>query len=237
MRYCLVCGDELSVSVGWFSFFLHAKPAVVCSECNRKFEMICGELCECCGRPLSALTEDYKRNQLCLDCVRWQEDTQFQDILSYNRSVYMYNDWMKAVLAHFKFRGDAALVELFAESFRSAFSDSFSSSVVVVPMPLSNERLYERCFNQAELLANLLPISSHNDILTRTHSEKQSKKTRNERMKAQIPFSLVSSKKIVGQEVVLIDDIYTTGVTVRQAAYILRQGGAKSVSALTLCRG
>lgn len=69
----------------------------------------------------------------------------------------------------------------------------------------------------------------------RTHSEKQSKKSRYERIHAQQVFQ-VCSEEVQGKRILLLDDIYTTGSTLRQAAKVLKSAGAIEVKSLTLAR-
>ena len=105
-----------------------------------------------CGRPQGS-------EELCGDCAKWEANPLTRSLLRQNRSVYLYNTFMKEVLARFKFRGDAELVFAFAPSFISAFQQYFRRSPsVLVPIPLSEERKAERGFNQAERLASLLQI-------------------------------------------------------------------------------
>jgi competence protein ComFC len=161
----------------------------------------------------------------------------WKNILHKNISVFEYNDAVKEVLATFKFRGDAALVNVFKKDFLGIFKNQISPLNIdyAVPIPLSKERLYERGFNQAKLLADFLPIPQL-EVLKRTHHEKQSKKSRLERLTASNVFSLTESSKIDNRSFLLIDDIYTTGSTLRHAAKLLIQNGAASVSSLTLIR-
>lgn len=144
---------------------------------------------------------------------------------------------MKDVLSTFKFRGDAALVTIFKQTFVGSYKKHLSSQQfdAVVPIPLSNERLYERGFNQAKLLANFLPLPQL-EALQRTHHEKQSKKSRHERLQAAHVFSVDNPSIIENKRILLVDDIYTTGSTIRHAAKQLIQNGASHVSSLTLIR-
>lgn len=83
--------------------------------------------------------------ELCGDCAKWEANPLTRSLLRQNRSVYLYNTFMKEVLARFKFRGDAELVFAFAPSFISAFQQYFRRSPsVLVPIPLSEERKAER---------------------------------------------------------------------------------------------
>ncbi|WP_318246450.1 ComF family protein [Rossellomorea aquimaris] len=106
---------------------------------------------------------------------------------------------------------------------------------LIIPIPLSDERLYERGFNQSTVLLEEAEVRP-STILTRLHSEKQSKKTRSERLLQEQVFRLAESD-VRGKTILLFDDIYTTGTTLRQAAKLLREAGADAVSSLTLARG
>ncbi|GGE84955.1 hypothetical protein GCM10007140_38100 [Priestia taiwanensis] len=173
---------------------------------------------------------------MCYDCVRWEGDAEWKDALRMNHSVYTYNDTMKDVLATAKFRGDIALFAMFESPFQQAYTTHFPHIDLVVPIPLSNERLYERGFNQATVLAAFLPARIE-ELLTRTHTEKQSKKSRAERIHVENVFRYNKSNRLTGQSILLIDDIYTTGSTLRHAANILREQGAGEIFSLTLVRG
>src|SRR5690625_7257700 len=99
------------------------------------------------------------------------------------------------------------------QSFNKTFS-FLLKNVWTVPIPLRVERLLERGFNQAKILAACLP-AENKDILTRIHREKQSKKTRSERISANKPFA---DTKRLNKTFILVDDIYTTRTTLRHAA-------------------
>jgi len=102
---------------------------------------------------------------------------------------------------------------------------------------LSQERLYERGFNQAEALILEAGFKS-TTLLTRIHTEKQSKKSRTDRIHLPQVFQFDSNRSIPleGKDVLLVDDIYTTGSTLRHAAKILLEHGAKKVDSFTLAR-
>jgi competence protein ComFC len=236
MTYCVLCGNVIQYQAGWFRFFVNPQDPVLCRECEQKFQLITGEVCDICGRPFVDLPAGYKSGTMCFDCVRWKEDIRYSGVLDKNRSIYSYNQWMKEVMSRFKFRGDAALASIFTEPIRTCFRTCFSSSSLLVPIPLSMDRLYERGFNQAQLLAQAIGGTCA-EPLVRVHSEKQSKKSRMERLQAKEVFRLLNQHVVIDQNIVLIDDIYTTGTTIRQAAKLLKEAGAKSVSSLTLCRG
>jgi len=158
------------------------------------------------------------------------------DRLNKNFSIYSYNEYMKEVIAKWKYRGDYVLGEMFKELFVQRFHQHFSTirkNAVIMSIPLSKERLFERGFNQAFMLATFL-TAKVNESLQRVHNEKQSKKSRRERLKTTNPFNLT---KPINKPVILVDDIYTTGQTIRHAASVLKRNGCPQVYAYTLIRG
>ncbi|MBA2871309.1 competence protein ComFC [Anoxybacillus calidus] len=233
---CLICHAPYHPIVTWQHVLTLKNLDILCEKCRRSFLFISGEMCESCGRPFQHLDSSYRQGPVCTDCIRWQEDDDWKDVLTKNRSVYLYNDFMKEVVSLWKFRGDYAIVKAFEEDFSREFFRHFDDTFLIAPIPLSTERLYERGFNQAKALAELLNLPIH-DILTRHHHEKQSKKSRRERLQTENVFQLAEPISLANQRIVLIDDIYTTGTTLRHAAKVLLEADAASVSSFTLARG
>jgi competence protein ComFC len=144
---------------------------------------------------------------------------------------------MKEWIAQYKFQGDAEIGCYFSNKLKGFYAKNFRDYSPVL-MPLSNERLHARGFNQVELITKewLAPAVT----LGRMESEQQSKKNRKARISQinQSPFYIqsgIDSMKTL-KKVVLLDDVYTTGTTVRQAAYVLRKHGAEHIESLTLAR-
>jgi competence protein ComFC len=231
--HCLICHEIILNPIGWGTIFSEEKEKFFCKTCEIRLEKIEGETCQICGRMFSYLDENFRKGELCNDCIRWEEDDQWSGYLERNHSIFLYNDFLKELLAKYKFRGDYVLAKLFADYLkvimRKIKPDLF------VPIPLSEERLYERGFNQAEALiieSGFAPTQP----LTRVHSEKQSKKSRMERIHISQVFQVNPQVEIKGKDILLIDDIYTTGSTLRHAAKLLKESGAERIKSLTLAR-
>lgn len=231
---CLYCHGEMKGDIGWTTFFLREDERLLCETCRGKLERIGGETCPICHRPLEGLDPQYRKDGICFDCHRWETSKKWQGVLRKNISLYHYNDFMAEVIARFKYRGDYVLAKIFSKEIQRALQSVEYD--LVVPIPLSKVRLMERGFNQSEALAWEAGITPQS-ILTRIHSEKQSKKSRTERIHLPHVFSVQDPETAVGKTVLLIDDIYTTGSTLRHAAYALKQVGAKTILSLTVARG
>ncbi|MCU5378304.1 ComF family protein [Bacillus cereus] len=232
--HCLLCDEYMLETVSWYTFFVKPHKKYICDRCERKLSYIIGEICMECGRSLEDLPSEYKENDICVDCIRWINVEKYRPFK--NRSLHVYDDEMKEIVAQFKFRGDAELVHIFYRSFRELFQKHFTDVSSVITVPLSREREYERGFNQAELLAACLPVKISYPSLRRRETEKQSKKTRKERLSGSNPFYFQGEEMFHGQHILLVDDVYTTGITVRQIGSLLYDRGAREVSSLTLCR-
>lgn len=229
---CLLCHSELQRSFGWGDLFAKETGRNICEGCREKFAMIIGETCRICGRPLAELT--FKADGCCHDCIRWEKDEEWTGCLQQNSSACMYNDFCKEAIALFKYRGDYKLAAVFAQMLEPELAKMKYD--LLVPIPLSNERLYERGFNQAEALITEMGKQPAL-LLTRLHTEKQSKKSREDRIRLPQVFRLEYHERVKGKRILLIDDIYTTGSTLRHAAKLLKKAGAVKVSALTIARG
>ena len=117
----------------------------------------------------------------------------------------------------------------------------------LIPVPLYKRRLRWRGFNQAELLADVLSeritpgliLPVHTDILLRRHATRPQMKIKNysERKKNMYNAFLVQNKKMLkDKNILLVDDITTTGATLFSCASALKKAGAKSVWGIVLAR-
>jgi ComF family protein len=113
---------------------------------------------------------------------------------------------------------------------------------VVVPVPIHSDRLRERGYNQAELIAKPmagrlgLPFQKY--LLVRTHARPERLKlTRKQRWETvRGAYQKRPDADVDNLSVLLVDDVFTTGATLDACAKALRDGGAKAVYALTVAR-
>ncbi|WP_018665153.1 ComF family protein [Heyndrickxia acidiproducens] len=232
-EFCLYCRQPIRYPFFWRTLVFPQQDIWLCDACRGKLKRISGPVCKICCRPLAKLDPAFIREGICQDCARWEEDAAWSGVLEKNTSLYEYNDFCKDVLAQFKFRGDYILSSIFADDIQKVLEHS--DAELIVPIPLSPERLSERLFNQSEALAEAAGLQTV-PLLKRTHSEKQSKKTRDERIHQEQVFQIEEHQPIQGVSVLLIDDIYTTGSTLRHAAKVLKTAGAAKVTSLTIAR-
>ena len=146
-------------------------------------------------------------------------------------------------MAQFKFQNDPAWARALALLMQSApgVEDVLDQVDVILPMPLSAQRLAERGFNQALLLAKAL--NPHKTqaltLLKLRHTARQSSLKRSERLLNLVGALAVSplrAASLRGQHVLLVDDVMTSGASLNTAAQVLKQAGVQSVKALVFAR-
>jgi len=120
----------------------------------------------------------------------------------------------------------------------------FESNPILIPVPLHKRRFNWRGFNQAELLAKNIAgnflMSIFNDVIYKTKIIKPQAITedREERMQNVIgAFECRGHDRIDGKDIILIDDVCTTGATLNECARVLKENGARKVIALVVARG
>ena len=150
--------------------------------------------------------------------------------------------WSRIVV-EFKFQGRAGWAGSLAQILRSTpwVEPALEQASLVLPMPLSSERLRERGFNQSLLLArHLAPHTLDPELLLRIRdTAPQSSLTRAERLRNVQHAFLVEPLRIgalAGAHVVLVDDVMTSGASLYAASAALKAAGAAHVTGLVLAR-
>lgn len=201
----------------------------LCTNCKNSFTLLEKDaVCHGCSRIVE------NNMVLCDECQIWKE--KYPHYAFHHTSFYSYDEDMHDWFQRYKFIGDYHLAHSFAEDFYDALH---KRKEIVVPIPLSEERLQSRGFNQVSSILDVAHIKYENVLeKNRADAVPQSKKTKKERMCTPQPFNLSENwrTKVQDKSFLLVDDIYTTGRTLFHAADCLLQGGAKSVETYSLAR-
>lgn len=163
-------------------------------------------------------------------------------------TLFHYNDKViKELIWAFKYKGKKEVAELFAdvlhENLLEVLSDEaiFSNftNPIIIPIPLSKMRLRERGYNQVGLIADALNCKNaaqfhdvYSNVLVRVHETEhqarlQEKSKRKENLKG--AFAVRNALKIKGKNIILLDDVITTGSTMNEAQKVLTAAGVKKI--------
>lgn len=151
-----------------------------------------------------------------------------------------YEGSLRKMIHHFKYAGVEVLARPLGELMVRALPLDLQVDMIV-PVPLHWRRRMWRGYNQSELLArplgSRLRVPVMQAIRKNRHTETQASSSAAERRSNLTGAFFLAKKGIVeGRRVLLVDDVLTTGATVTICSALLRRGGAKSVTVLTLAR-
>lgn len=210
--------------------------AWLCAACLEGYPAFRPPWCLRCGRPLA-------RGRVCPACRRARESA--APSLDALRSVGPHAGALRAAVHALKYEGVRVLAAPLAALMADTYALASPAVDVVIPVPLHPRRIRRRGYNQAVLLAQgvaeRLDLPLAEDWLRRERdTASQVGLTRTERWtNVHGAFRVVASADaaaLAGRRVLLVDDVCTSGATLRAAAGTLRQAGATAVAALTLTR-
>jgi competence protein ComFC len=211
------------------------------------FELIFPDNCLLCRQFLNS----HHQRQLCSSCLGSLafNPTPFSrpeknDKCSFDQawSVCHYNETAQQLLHAFKYHSKTSLSKTFVPlmiDFIDRHHIPIQEFDLICPIPLHPARLRERGFNQSELLSLSLgrhySITHTNNILTRQKSTNTQTELGAKQRWTNLEgaFRIKNSSEVQGKNIVLIDDLYTTGATVNSAASALKNAGAARVGVLT----
>lgn len=222
---CHKCGIVLNEDVG------------LCDDCLKTIHFITEPYCYKCGHPFEFLQQKSGK-LLCGNCLK-NKRTPFR----FSRSAFIYDEDSKKLILDFKFHDHTESARFLAKMLFVAGEDIWKSDIdIIIPVPLHYTRLIRRRYNQSALLCNelgkLTNIKVDNLSLIRHRKTRpQVELSGIERQRnVRNVFSIKNVDAIKGKRVLLIDDVLTTGATLKECAYALKRIGAKSVDSLTLGR-
>lgn len=226
-RECVVC----------FSILRDSQKDFICDDCFNKIEIVQYPYCKVCGRPfISKEALAYSPEHLCFQC----REKRFH--FNSARAAGVYSGILKELIHIYKFQKKRALGKLLSEIMIAHLNNRFEriDFDTIIPVPLHKKRLRVRGFDQSLLLGiNIgkqigVPVLADN--LTRyRHTKPQLELKVNERFKnVRDAFRVIGKEKIKDKNILLIDDVFTTGATVNECSRILKKEGARKVDVFVL---
>ena len=157
------------------------------------------------------------------------------------RSAAYFGGVLQEAIHHLKYRGRTALAKPLGGLMVAYWQQHPMAADVVVPVPLHADRLRERGYNQAALLARELArqagLAIDEQTLERKRATASQVKLDAKQRKENVHDAFYcSGSTLAGKRVLLVDDVCTTGATLEACAIALQESGALSVQALTLAR-
>jgi len=155
----------------------------------------------------------------------------------------LYRDPLNHMIYQFKYNQKSYLFKPFTQfivNFIQIYRLDIKQFDIIVPIPLFPSRLRERGYNQSQLLAELIAIKYHiglslKNLIRIRNTEHQTFLAKKERWtNIQGAFKIIDSAEFSGKNILIIDDLLTTGATVSEAAGILKDAEAETVGVLTL---
>ena len=158
---------------------------------------------------------------------------------------YKYEGLIKELIRKFKYHNKLhlknTLAALLYEFVKNYVQYKNTDIIIPVPMHISDER--ERGFNQSDILAKELSLRlgieyTRKSIIKHRHTKKQIDLKKTERLKnITHAFTLGDAIALKNRDIILIDDVFTTGSTTNECSKVLTEYGTRSVSVLTLAKG
>lgn len=213
---CIVCGKEI----------LRNSRYSMCKDCLAKLPYI-KKYCEKCG-------ESIVSGNLCLNCKRELPK------ITQNFSVFDYSKPINYLITNLKYDNKKYIANYLSNFLVDKFIESNIKVDFVIPVPISENRLKIRGFNQAELLCSAFNEKLNMEVCPNLVSRivdtiSQTSLSRKERLtNLTNTFKVNDKNKIKGKSILIVDDVYTTGATINEIAKVLFKAKAKNVYGLTV---
>ena len=217
----------------------------VCDSCLDAMERMRVPVCGICGERLQA-QELAAAERLCGACR--MEQPPFVRAVAYGS----YSDGLRELIQLLKYQGvrpaAGVLGRMLSEALLELSEDFGDSAPIVIPVPLHAAKLRQRGFNQSELIARaaLKNFRVHGTerlalqpaLLVRARETQSQTGLSAEQRRANVrgAFRVPEPTAIAGKDIVIVDDVFTTGTTLRECARVLRRAGAARVMVATVAR-
>lgn len=205
----------------------------ICEECKEKLPYIREPRCKKCGKPVRGDTEEY-----CHDCRKRPHNYE------QGRSLWLHQTPVMESIYQFKYDHKKVYAEAYAKEMVRCFEALIREWNIdlIVPVPLHKKRRRKRGYNQAELIAGklgeMLAIPVDSELLVRVKNTKPQKQLNDRERHRNLKHAFqVTKRSVCAENILLIDDIYTTGNTIDYAAEMLKQESAAHIYFLTISIG
>jgi ComF family protein len=229
---CRICGSPL----------IEISRLPVCRACLKAVRPLDGSFCAVCGEGLISPLFEGRHDALCGLCQRAHPP--FERAVAYGSYDGGLRDLIHLLKYHQVRPVTHVLGRLLAEAVTRLEPEIPAGRIAVVPVPLHRRKKAQRGFNQSEMLARAalkrLALPQRFELLSgvlirQRETESQIGRTRHQR-RENLRGAFKVAGSITGRDILLVDDVFTTGTTVSECARVLRRAGAARVWVATVAR-
>lgn len=230
-RECLFCGG--------ITDYLGERN--LCQSCIQSIEFINQPICPLCGAPVKAYYQSHCKieNDICKKCS--QEKFAFD--MARSAAIYRPESALARAIICFKHSNLRSLLPFLSKLLFSAFEKFYSGEAIdlVIPTPLHWKRWIKRGYNQSSLLAKKLSAAYQIPLMEKAlkrviNTQPQSGGLAERKLNVKDAFKVVNKSLFYNKDILLVDDVFTTGSTANEIAKELKSAGASKVFVLTIAR-
>lgn len=202
--------------------------------------------------PCCAICGKLNSKKCCKDCekrINSQLNLNIENKAGYyfekHMYLFKYKNEIRNLILDYKFRDKSYLYELFAKIItkNEKICGILEKYDIIIPVPIHKKRKKQRGYNQSELIArqiskNIANLQLENKAFIKIKNNKPQSTLNKKQRKQNVKnvYKLENKGKIENKNIVLFDDIYTTGNTANEIAEILKQNGANKILVLTIAK-
>lgn len=225
-RRCPICDKAMFSSV-------FMKTELCCAACREIPEYVKEPVCKKCGKSI-----ENERAEYCYDCRKHPGG------FAQGKALWIYKDQVKESMYRFKYQNRQEYARYYGSEIVRVYGDWMKRNKIeaIVPIPLHWTKKRRRGYNQAQLLAaeigkqTGLPV--YPKLLKRIKKTKAQKNLDETERKNNLKKAFKTQEnKVQLSHILLVDDIYTTGSTINEAALELKRAGIEQVYYVSVCIG
>ena len=209
---CLCCDNDVYKGVDF------------CDKCKKSLPFNNGNICEVCGAKISGVGK-------CVICGT----KKFFEIA---RAPFLYDGIIKKLIYNFKYNNAKYLFKPLSKYMVECYIKNKMNADLIIPIPLHFKKLKQRGYNQSELLSieisKILNIPVLNALSRIRDTSTQTNLTFKERKENMKRAFKINDSAIKGKNVLLVDDVYTSGATIKEACKVLNSASVNKIYVLTL---
>ena len=200
---------------------------IFCSKCFGKVTFIEAPFCNKCGK---LFTGGIPHNSLCSACINNER------VFDTARALFVYDTYVRQLIINIKQTGNRNLISKCCSIIVAKYGVLFQNIDAIIPVPSHWSRIFIRGFNPSDVIAlelsQLIGIPVTRKLKRIFHTKFQHKMSKLERIK-----NVQNAFRWQGRQlknVLLVDDVFTTGATIEECARTLRNSGVKKILCVTI---